>query len=188
MRHHGSTKLRPCAAADDKDQIPHARYLTPDTTRQMSKSLLIIAHTPSPNTRTLAEAALAGASDPEAVTVSARLVSPFEVTAPDVFEADAVLIGTTENIGYMAGATKDMFDRCYNDWLGHSEAKPVAVYIRAGLDGTATRRALDSIIGAQKWRLVAAPLILHGDWSPHYRDQVYELAMGMAAGLDAGIF
>ena len=154
----------------------------------MSKSLLIIAHAPSPNTRTLAEAAMDGASDPEAGAVSARLVSPFDVVASDLVAADAVLIGTTENIGYMAGATKDMFDRCYNDWLGHSEAKPVAVYIRAGLDGTATRRALDSIIGAQRWRLVAPPLILHGDWSPAYAGEVRDLAMGLAAGLDAGIF
>ena len=154
----------------------------------MSKSLLIIAHAPSPNTRTLAEAAMDGASDPEAGAVSARLASPFDVVASDLFAVDAVLIGTTENIGYMAGATKDMFDRCYNDWLGQSEAKPVAVYIRAGLDGTATRRALDSIIGAQRWRLVAPPLILHGDWSPAYAGEVRDLAMGLAAGLDAGIF
>jgi hypothetical protein len=35
---------------------------------------------------------------------------------------------------------------------------------------------------------VAAPLILHGDWQDAYRDQVSELAMGMAAGMDAGIF
>ena len=154
----------------------------------MPKSLLIICHAPSPNTRALAEAALAGARDPDAGALSARLLSPFDVSASDLLEADAVLIGTTENIGYMAGATKDMFDRCYNDWLGASEAKPVAVYIRAGLDGTATRRALESIIGAQRWRLVAPPLILHGDWSPAYTGEVRDLAMGMAAGLDAGIF
>ncbi|MGC6453055.1 MAG: flavodoxin family protein [Candidatus Puniceispirillaceae bacterium] len=154
----------------------------------MSKSVLIIAHAPSPNTRALAEAALAGASDPDAGAVSATLTSPFDVTAPDLFAADAVLIGTTENIGYMAGATKDLFDRCYNDWLGASEAKPVAVYIRAGLDGTATRRALESIIGAQRWRLVAPPLILHGAWSASYVGEVRDLAMGLAAGLDAGIF
>ena len=154
----------------------------------MPNPLLIIAHAPSANTRALAEAALEGATDPEAGAIPTRLLSPFDVTAPDLFAADALLIGTTENIGYMAGATKDMFDRCYNDWLGATEAKPVAVYIRAALDGTATRRALESIIGAQKWRLVAAPLILHGDWSPTYPGEVRDLAMGMAAGLDAGIF
>ena len=154
----------------------------------MPKSLLIIAHAPSPNTRALAEAAVRGASHPDAGGLDVRLASPFDIAAGDLFAADGVLIGTTENIGYMAGATKDMFDRCYNDWLDNSEAKPVGVYIRAGLDGTATRRALESIIGAQRWRLVAAPLVLHGDWSGGYPAEVEELAMGMAVGIDAGIF
>ena len=154
----------------------------------MPKSLLIIAHAPSPNTAALAEAARRGAAHEDAGGLNVSLASPFDIVATDLFAADGVLIGTTENIGYMAGATKDMFDRCYDDWLYRTEAKPVGVYIRAGLDGTATRRALESIIGAQRWRLVAAPLILHGDWSDTYVDEVEELAMGMAAGLDAGIF
>ena len=68
------------------------------------------------------------------------------------------------------------------------EGLPAAIYIRAGLDGTATRRALEGIVSAQRWRLVTPPLILHGEWSDSYPMQVEELAMGMAAGLDAGIF
>ena len=154
----------------------------------MTKSLLIIAHAPSPNTRLLAMAAEKGAAHPDVGDVDVRLLSPFDVKADDLVNANGILIGTTENIGYMAGATKDMFDRCYNDWLDQTEGKPLAVYIRAGLDGTATRRALEGIMGAQKWRLVAPVLILHGNWSDSYQDQVEELAMGMAAGLDAGIF
>ena len=154
----------------------------------MSKSLLIIAHAPSPNTVALAEAARLGASHPGAGDVSVRLLSPFDVTTADLAGQDGVLLGTTENIGYMAGATKDMFDRCYNTWLGRTEAMPVGLYIRAGLDGTATRQALEGIFSAQRWRLVAAPLILHGNWSDSYPTQVEELATAMAAGLDAGIF
>jgi len=154
----------------------------------MSKSLLIIAHAPSPNTVALAEAARRGASHTDAGDVSARLLSPFDVTTDDLMASDGMLLGTTENIGYMAGATKDMFDRCYNDWLGQTEGLAVGIYIRAGLDGTATKRALEGIVGAQRWRFVAAPLILHGDWSQAFPGEVEELALGMAAGLDAGIF
>ena len=154
----------------------------------MTKSLLIIAHAPSPNTQSLATAAEKGACHPDVGDVTVRRLSPFDITCNDLMNADGVMIGTTENIGYMAGATKDMFDRCYNDWLDQTEAKPLAIYIRAGLDGTATRRSLESIASAQKWRLVAPVLILHGTWSDNYPQQVEELAMGMAAGLDAGIF
>ena len=154
----------------------------------MSKSLLIISHAPSANTAALARAALRGATHPDTGQVTAKLASPFEVTADDLSAHDGIIIGTMENIGYMAGATKDLFDRCYDDWMDRHEGLPVGLYIRAGLDGTATRRALESIIGALRWRLVAAPLILHGDWQSRYCDDVAELSMGMAAGMDAGIF
>ena len=157
----------------------------------MSKTLLIIAHTPSPNTAALAKAGLdacLGYDGYDQGAVKIRCVSPFDVTSPDLLAADAVIIGTTENIGYMAGATKDMFDRCYNDWLDHSDAKPVAIYIRAGLDGTATKCALTSICSGLKWRLVAEPLILHGDWNDAFCEQVSDLCLGVVAGLDAGIF
>ena len=157
----------------------------------MSKTLLIIAHTPSPNTAALATAGLdacLGYDGYDNGAVKTHCVSPFDVTSPDLLAADAVIIGTTENIGYMAGATKDMFDRCYNEWLDHSDAKPVAIYIRAGLDGTATKRALTSICGGLKWRLVAEPLILHGDWNDGFCELVGDLCLGVAAGLDAGIF
>jgi len=154
----------------------------------MTKSILISAHAPSPNTQVLAEAAKRGAAHPDAGGLQVRLASPFDVEADALHAHDAFIIGTTENIGYMAGATKDMFDRCYNDWLEKTEAKPVAIYIRAGLDGTATTKALEAIIGAQKWRIAAPPLVLRGEWSQEFESQVEELAMTLAAGLDAGIF
>ena len=154
----------------------------------MSKRLLIIAHTPSPNTSALARAGYDACLEAAAGNVETLCLSPFDITGSEMFTADAVIIGTTENIGYMAGATKDMFDRCYNDWLGHTDATPAAFYVRAGLDGTATRRALEGIFTGLKWRLVAPPLILHGAWQDRFCDDVSELCLGMAAGLDAGIF
>ncbi len=154
----------------------------------MSKSLLIIAHTPSPNTSALAAAALSACRHDAAGTVQTRYLSPFDVSAGDVMTADAIIIGTTENIGYMAGATKDMFDRCYNDWLDCTAAKPVGIYIRAGLDGTATKQALGGICSGLKWRLVAEPLVLRGSWHDGFCDKVAALCLGTAAGLDAGIF
>jgi hypothetical protein len=65
---------------------------------------------------------------------------------------------------------------------------PLGVYIRAGLDGTGTRRAIESITGGLRWKLVQAPMILHGDWDEAFVDQVGQLGLAMAAGLEAGVF
>ena len=154
----------------------------------MSKTVLLIAHTPSPNTLALAKAAMDSVASHDTGNVVMRCLSPFEISATDVSESTAVIIGTTENIGYMAGATKDMFDRCYNDWLDSTAAKPVAIYIRAGLDGTATKNALASICGGLKWRLIAAPLIVRGSWQDSFCDQVSELCLGVVLGIDSGIY
>ncbi len=154
----------------------------------MSKTVLLVAHTPSPNTLALANAAIKAVNDEDTGDVTIRLMSPFEVRTQDVSDAAALIIGTTENIGYMAGATKDMFDRCYNSWLKSTAAKPVAIYIRAGLDGTATKTALLSICSGLKWRLIAAPLIVQGDWQNAFCEQVSELCLGVAIGIDSGIY
>ena len=81
-----------------------------------------------------------------------------------------------------------MFDRCYNDWLYHTDGLPVAFYIRAGLDGTATANTLGRFAHALRWRMVRPPLILKGDYITDFEEQVAELGGGFAAGLEAGIF
>ena len=154
----------------------------------MAKELLIIAHAPSDNTAILARAALDAAVNYASNDLHTRLLSPFDVQAEDVIKANGIIIGTTENIGYMAGATKDMFDRCYNDLLDLCAGKPVGLYIRAGLDGTATKHALNSIFKGLGWRIIAQPLVLRGTWDSGFVNDVAELSLAMAAGVDAGVF
>lgn len=150
--------------------------------------LLLIAHTPSPNLLALADSVVAGARDYATDTVAIRRLSPLEAGAEDVLAADAVVLGTPENLGYMSGALKDFFDRSYYGLLDNTDALPFAFYVRAGQDGTGTCRAIESICGGLKWRLVQAPLVCKGQWQPAFADQCRELGQAMAAGLDAGIF
>ncbi|MEL0167953.1 MAG: NAD(P)H-dependent oxidoreductase [Pseudomonadaceae bacterium] len=152
------------------------------------KQLLIVAHAPSPNTRRLAEAALRGACHPDIEQVDARWVPPLEAVPADVLAADAILLGTTENLGYMSGALKDFFDRCYYPVLEEKQGLPCALYIRAGMDGTGTRRAIESIVTGLRWNWVQAPLTLRGDWQDAFEQQVEELGLYLAAGLDNGVF
>ena len=154
----------------------------------LQKKLLIVSNTPSPNTQALADAAVRGASNPEIGSIEVKFLSPLDATADDVINCDAILLGTTENFGYMSGAMKDFFDRIFYPCLEHTEALPYAIYIRAGLDGKGTEVAMQKIISGLKWKQVQDILLCHGEYKSEFIEQVEELGMSMAAGLDAGIF
>ena len=153
----------------------------------MAKNLLIVAHIPSPNTLRLRDAVLAGATQADIAGVEVRAQTPFETVADDVLWSNAVILGTTENLGYMSGALKDFFDRTYYSCLDRTEGKPYALYIRGRHDGTGTRRGVESIVTGLRWRAAQAPLILRGDWQEAFVAQCEELGTLMAASLEAGI-
>jgi len=75
------------------------------------KTLLIIAHTPSPNTVEMAKAILTGAQNEVIENVEPKLVSPFDCDSEMVLKSDGLILFTTENFGYMSGALKDFFER-----------------------------------------------------------------------------
>lgn len=149
--------------------------------------LLIVAHAPSPNTLRLREAAEHGTRHPDIEGVEVTVKAPLEAGPEDVLACDAILLGTTENLGYMSGALKDFFDRSYYPVLEDKQGLPCALYIRAGRDGTGTRRAVEGIVTGLRWKWVQEPLTLRGEWQEDFVDQVEELGMAMAAGLESGI-
>ncbi|MGD8419727.1 MAG: NAD(P)H-dependent oxidoreductase [Gammaproteobacteria bacterium] len=151
------------------------------------KHLLIVAHNPSPNTRKLVEATLRGARHEDIEGVEVKHIPPLQAVPDDVLWADAIILGTTENFGYMSGALKDFFDRIYYPCLEHTEAMPFAAWIRAGLDGTGTRIAIGKITTGLSWKPVQEPIILHGEYKPGFEQQCEELGMLMAASLESGI-
>ena len=152
------------------------------------KRLLVVAHAPSANTRLLVDALLKGAGSPEFNGIDVVHIPPLEAGPDDVLAANALVLGTTENLGYMSGALKDFFDRSYYPCLEETQGFPYALYIRAGQDGTGTRRAIESITTGLRWRPVQEPLTLKGEFQDKFIDQWEELGMTMAAGLEAGVF
>ncbi|SHL42601.1 flavodoxin family protein [Halomonas caseinilytica] len=151
------------------------------------KRLLIVAHAPSENTRRLRDAASRGASHPDVEGVETLTKAPLDATPDDILACDAILLGTTENLGYMSGALKDFFDRSYYPVLEAQRGLPCALYIRAGRDGTGTRRAVEGIVTGLGWKWAQAPLTLRGEWQDDFEALVEELALTLAAGLEAGI-
>lgn len=151
------------------------------------KHLLIVAHAPSPNTVALRDALVRGAAQLELDTIEIAARSPFETGPDQVLAAQAVILGTTENLGYMSGALKDFFDRIYYPCLEHTQGLPYALMIRAGHDGTGTRRAVETIVTGLRWRAVREPLVCRGQFQDEFLGQCEDLGATVAASLDAGI-
>lgn len=153
-----------------------------------TKRLLILAHAPSPNLQRLRDALVAGAGALQIEELAVQSRAPFETRPEHLLGANAVLLLTPENLGYMSGALKDMFDRCYYPCLEKTQGLPYALCIRAGNDGTGTSRAVETIATGLRWRKMQEAVICRGDWRDEFLTKCREMAMRAAAGLDAGIF
>ena len=152
-----------------------------------SKRLLVVAHAPSPNTLLLREAVARGARHDDIEHVDVIVRAPLDAGPDDVLSCDAIILGTTENLSYMSGALKDFFDRIYYPCLEQTQGLPFAFYIRAGHDGTGTRRAIEIITTGLRWKLVQPPLVCRGDYREEFETQCQELGLYVAASLDAGL-
>lgn len=153
----------------------------------MTKRLLIVANQPSANTAALVCALLDGARDEAVDGVEVTHKVPLEASAEDVLACDAIILGTTENFGYMSGALKDFLERIYYPCLERTEGLPWALYVRAGNDGSGALDSVVRIVTGLRWKAIRSPLVLRGDWQATYLDDTRELGLLMAASLDAGI-
>ena len=152
------------------------------------RNLLIVAHAPSKNTQALTDAVIRGASHVDITGIELRSTPALETTEDDVFWANGLILGTTENFGYMSGGMKDFFDRIYYPCLEQTQALPYSLYIRAGNDGQGARTSIERIVTGLRWKLVQEPLICAGEFRNEFLDSCEELGMTMAAGLEAGIY
>ena len=150
--------------------------------------LLIVFHSQSGSTRNMAEAVLRGASSDLVDNVEVRALDALEATAEDVLWADALILGTPENFGYMSGAMKYFLDRIFPPCLERVDGKPYALFIRAGNDGSGAISSLRRILKGLAVREVQEPLLVVGNYGEEELARCEELGMTMAAGLEAGVF
>ena len=83
----------------------------------------------------LADAVAAGIAE-FADEVELRRLPALEATLDDLLWSHALVIGTPEKFGYMAGAVKDFFDRTFYPAEGKVDGLPSALFVSAGNDGT----------------------------------------------------
>jgi multimeric flavodoxin WrbA len=146
-------------------------------------TLLVVHHTPSPALRALHEAALAGLRQEglEEVTV---VVRPALTCSPvEALEADAYLLGTPANMGYMSGAMKHFFDQLYYLGLDVTRGRPYGLWVHGNDDTTGAVRSVTTFADALGWRAAAAPVTVVGTPAAADRAAAGELAATVAATL-----
>lgn len=136
----------------------------------------------------LARGAERGACNDAIENTRVTLKTPLEANSEDVLNCDALLLGTTENFGYMSGQLKDFFERIYYPCLDKTQGKPYALYVHAGNDGQGAKTSVERIVVGLRWKAVQPTLILSGGFRPEFIDDVHDLGMLMAAGLDNAVF
>ena len=120
-------------------------------------------------------------------SISATWSAPLETGPDQVLRARGLILGTTENFGYMSGAMKDFFDRIYYPCLEETRGLPYALFIRAGQDGQGAKTSIERIVTGLGWRAVQEPLICKGEIT-QFEEPCRQLGELMALGLEQEIF
>jgi multimeric flavodoxin WrbA len=154
----------------------------------MAKHLLIVFHTQSGTTSSMADAVIAGANSDDVDDVEVRVKSALEADADDLLWCDGFLLGTPENFGYMSGAMKYFLDRVFYPCEEKVNGKPYALFIRAGNDGTGAINSIRRILAGLSVREVQEPVLIAGEFDEARLAECEELGLTMAAGLEAGVF
>ncbi|MEM9623785.1 MAG: flavodoxin domain-containing protein [Pseudomonadota bacterium] len=152
------------------------------------KHLLVVYHSKTGHTRTMAEAVCRGARHPDIEAVECRLLTAGEAQPKDLLWADGLLLGTPENFGYMSGAMKDFFDRTFYEVEGQMAPLPYAIFISAGNDGSGAIRSIQRIANGYPFSQVQNPLICVGELQQEDLDACENLGMTLAAGIELGMF
>lgn len=153
-----------------------------------SKHLLIVYHSQSGSTKRMADAVVAGARHPDIDGVDVRVRDALQADADDVLWADALILGTPENFGYMSGALKYFLDRIYYPCLDHIGGRHYALFIRAGNDGTGAISSIERILSGLALKKAQEAVAMIGDFDESRLADCEELGMTIAAGLEAGIY
>jgi NAD(P)H-dependent FMN reductase len=146
-------------------------------------TLLVIHHTPSPVTRELLDAVLAGTRDPEITGVDVVVRPALAASVSDMLEADGYLFGTTANFGYMSGALKHFFDTVYYPVLDYVANRPYGLWVHGNNDTTGAASAVERICTGLKLVKAADTVEITGPIEVAVRQNAYEFGGTLAAVL-----
>lgn len=134
----------------------------------------------------MAQAVFRGATSDEVADVEVRMLQAFDAGVEDLLWADALILGTPENFGYMSGGMKDFLDRTFYPCEGKLEGMPYSMFISAGNDGTGAVAAIERIANGYAFRKIQEPVVARGELAAEHLKSCEELGLAVAAGLEIG--
>lgn len=152
----------------------------------MTARLLIVHHTPSPSLQEMLDAVRAGATDDAIEGVELVVRPALGASVTDVLSADAYLLGTPANIGYMSGALKHFFDTVYYPCQEATARRPYAAWVHGNDDTTGAIKAIETITTGLGWRRARDPVSVVGEVDRADLDACWELGAAVAAELALG--
>jgi multimeric flavodoxin WrbA len=155
-------------------------------TVEAGRHLLVVHHSRTGTTAALRDAVLEGAATVGAA-VSVRSLGAFDAAAEDVWWAEAIVLCTPANFGYMSGALKDFFERIYHPCADRTAGLPYALVVKGDTDVDGAVASVERIVTGLKWRPVAPPVAVVGPVTEDARAAARDLGATVAASLDAGI-
>lgn len=190
LRVEGSDLANLDAATKEQPYVPHdANYSSSASVSndlqasyvEVMSTLLVVHHSPTPLLKAINDAVIAGATHDAITGVDVRVIHALEATLDDVLAADAYILGTATNFGYISGALKHFFDVTFNAVREETEKRPFSYWIHGGYDTTGAERAMESITTGLGWKLAAEPLIFLGEMLPEHEEKAEELGGTLAA-------
>lgn len=134
----------------------------------------------------MAQAVFEGATSEDIEEVEVRMLGAFDAGVDDLLWADALILGTPENFGYMSGGMKDFLDRTFYPCEGKLEGMPYAIFVSAGNDGAGAISSIQRIANGYAFRQAQEPVVARGELSTEDLKRCLELGMTLAAGLEIG--
>ena len=150
------------------------------------KTLLIVYHTGGVKTARMAEAVERGARSEPGVNVVVKRCA--EAGPDDLLAADALILGTPENFGYMSGMLKDFLERVFYACEGKVNGRPYALFVGAGQDGSGAVNSVERIVTGLRMEKRSEPIIGLKELTPEVLTKCEELGAAFAAGLALGVF
>jgi multimeric flavodoxin WrbA len=156
------------------------------------RHLLVVFHSRSGATAELLGELLAGIDEAtrasDAGAVVRRVLAAPDAGPEDVQWAEALILATPANFGYMSGLVKDFFERIYHACVDATAGLPYAVVVKGDTDTDGALASIRRITTGLRWKEPVPAVTVVGPITDADRAATHELGAAVAAGLALGLY